>query len=69
MNHFEFSSALREIGWTNREAARQLSVGETWIRRRVNGKASVPPDLADWVRSVHRIITALPRPQNLSGRP
>jgi transcriptional regulator with XRE-family HTH domain len=45
----ELAAALRTIGWSQRELARRLNVGETQVRRWVAGQAPIPPALEIWL--------------------
>lgn len=49
MTGAELAAALQTIGWSQRELARRLKVGETQVRRWVAGAAPMPPALMAWL--------------------
>ena len=50
MTAYEFGKALRVIRWSPSEAAGQLNLADSTIRKMATGHAKVPEDIAAWLR-------------------
>ncbi|WP_419900756.1 hypothetical protein [Roseomonas sp. USHLN139] len=51
MDAYEFGKALRVIRWSPGEAAGQLNLADSTIRKMASGNAKVPDDIAAWLRA------------------
>lgn len=60
----ELASALRTLGWPQRELARRIGCGETQIRRMVAGTRAIEPDLAQWLTQATECLEQSPIPRH-----
>ena len=51
MDGYEFGKALRVIRWSPSEAAGQLNLADSTIRKMASGHAKIPDDIAAWLRA------------------
>ena len=67
----EFAAALSAIGWTRRGLAKRLGMSAGGVDAWAAGRASIPPELAAWLRAHAAFHKALPLPtrDDLRARP
>ncbi|ONG58793.1 hypothetical protein BKE38_01810 [Pseudoroseomonas deserti] len=72
MDAYEFSKALRVIRWSFIEAAGQLNLADSTIRKMATGHSKVPEDIAVWLRAYADDVAAARNrhpPPRRPGRP
>ncbi|WP_338929227.1 helix-turn-helix transcriptional regulator (plasmid) [Roseomonas mucosa] len=61
-------SWLATIGWTERELARRTGRHQTAVRRWIDGRSPVDPDVAAWLGTLAAFVAAHPGPRSLTCR-
>ena len=57
---------LITLGWTERELARRTGRHQTTIRRWINGRSPIDPEVAAWLAMLAAFVAAHPGPRLLS---
>ena len=64
MTPAEFSAALAQIGWTQRELARTLDCNHKLIQRWAGGQAAIPAPIARWLDRIAGCHERYPPPDD-----
>jgi transcriptional regulator with XRE-family HTH domain len=60
MDGAEMEALLRQIGWTARELAQRLGIRGSTVGDWLNGRRSIPDNVADWLRQVAQVLDQAP---------
>lgn len=63
----ELDDLAARAGWSYREIARRLRIGDTTVRQWANGRRAIPPMILPWLRRIVGTIEALGGPEGWRG--